>query len=132
MHLNDPPNFLKCKMPKYDPTEHERAIVWIHADWSVHSKTLRDKILQLAEENPQLELPLIELNHDYIDHEWFKKTFNVSFPPQAKGNVLWVLNGKVIAADTNCYLASKIFLQNRLQQIMGRYGDKDSSFGQLS
>jgi hypothetical protein len=117
MHFNAPIDFVKYKVPHYDPAKHERAIIWIHADWSGQSKTLRDKILRLAEENPQLKLSLIELNHDYIDLEWYKKIFNVSFPPHGNGDVLWVLHGNVIAADTNCYLASKIFLQNRLQQI---------------
>lgn len=118
MYLNDPIDFLKYKVPHYDPAEHEKAIIWIHAAWSIQSKTLRDKILQLAKDNFLLELPLIELDHDYIDNEWYKKVFNTRFFPQGQGDALWIANGKVIAADTNCYLASKTFLQNRLQQII--------------
>lgn len=118
MYLNEPVDFLKYKVPHYDPAKLERAIIWLHAAWSGQSKIFRDKILQLAKENFRPELLLIELDHDYIDYEWYKKVFNTRFFPQGQGDALWIANGKVIAADANCYLLSESFLQQRLQQII--------------
>jgi hypothetical protein len=105
------------QIPEFDVGSLKLGIVWVH-DYSGNSLPARTKILSAIKNAAAEHIELIELDRDHLNIEWFMRVFGVRWPPQGRGDVLWIRNGQILHTDCDCNGQPLSFYVDRLMELI--------------